>query len=384
MCSSKPPRPDPLIGQAARQQADIAQQQLDVAKQQLEWEKDRAKVQDPLIQKIIDQQIASGDANAARAEAQWQAYRNLFAPLEEQMVREASEFDSEERRARMAAEAGADVARGYGGALSLGQRTMERMGINPNSGRFQALTHETGLGLAKDTAGAMNKARRDTKLQGMAMRQAAAQFGRNMPSMGIAADAAALNAGNSATGNLATQAGLHTAGLNAARDWFSGSTGASNSAGNLMLNQFQGQLDAWRQQQQNKAAGLAGLGSLAGMLGGAYLLGPQGLRMGGTIKNGRVHESGCLRRMGYDRGGLVEGPGTGTSDSISASIEDIEPVRLSNGEAVLNKEAVELVGEDFIHRLNSGGLSMLIRRRAGHGGCGGNGGHEKRRRIDHA
>ena len=34
MCSSKPPRPDPFIGQAARQQADIAQQQLDAARQQ--------------------------------------------------------------------------------------------------------------------------------------------------------------------------------------------------------------------------------------------------------------------------------------------------------------------------------------------------------------
>ena len=64
MCSPKPPKPDPLIGQAAKQNADIAQQQLDVAREQLAWEKDRAKTQDPLIQKIVDQQIASGDANA--------------------------------------------------------------------------------------------------------------------------------------------------------------------------------------------------------------------------------------------------------------------------------------------------------------------------------
>jgi hypothetical protein len=39
-----------------------------VAKQQLAWEKDRAAVQDPLIQKIVDQQIGLGDANASRAE----------------------------------------------------------------------------------------------------------------------------------------------------------------------------------------------------------------------------------------------------------------------------------------------------------------------------
>jgi hypothetical protein len=189
MCSSKPPKPDPLIGQAAKQQADIAQQQLGVAKAQLEWEKERARVQDPLIQKIIDQQVASGEANAARAESQWQAYRNLFAPVEERLVRDANEFDSQERKDRMAAEAGADVARGYLRARDSGLRGLERMGVNPNSDKFQALAHGMNLELAKDTAGAMNKARRDTELQGLAMRQGAAQFGRNMPTTGIAIDA---------------------------------------------------------------------------------------------------------------------------------------------------------------------------------------------------
>jgi hypothetical protein len=110
MCSPKPPKPDPLIGQAAKQNADIAQQQLDVAREQLAWEKDRAKTQDPLIQKIVDQQIASGDANAARAESQWETYRKLFAPVEERMVQDANTFDSRERQERMAAEAAADVA----------------------------------------------------------------------------------------------------------------------------------------------------------------------------------------------------------------------------------------------------------------------------------
>src|SRR5688500_4701094 len=164
MFSAKPPRPDPLIGQAARQQADIAQQQLDVARQQLEWEKDRSKAQDPLMQKIINQQIISGDTNAARAEAQWQAYRSLFAPVEARMVREADEFDSKERQERMAAEAGADVGRAHRSALTLRERALASMGINPSSGRFQTLGHEAGLALARDTADAMNKARRDTEL----------------------------------------------------------------------------------------------------------------------------------------------------------------------------------------------------------------------------
>ena len=43
MCSPKPPKPDPLIGQAAKQNADIAQQQLDVAREQLAWERTAPK-----------------------------------------------------------------------------------------------------------------------------------------------------------------------------------------------------------------------------------------------------------------------------------------------------------------------------------------------------
>ncbi|KIO48181.1 hypothetical protein [Nitrosospira sp. NpAV] len=133
MCSSKPPKPDPLIGQAAM------------------------------------------------------SNRDLFAPLEARMVRDASEIDSPERKGKLAGEAAADVSRGYQGALESNQRSMGRLGINPDSGRFQALTQDINLGLAKDTAGAMNKARRDTELQSMAMREGVVKFGRNMPNTGLAA-----------------------------------------------------------------------------------------------------------------------------------------------------------------------------------------------------
>lgn len=271
MCSSKPPKPDPLIGQAAMSNAGLAREMAGIARDQLAWEKDRAARQDPLIEKIVDQQIVLGDANAGRAESQWRIYRDLFAPLEARMVGDASEFDSSERKERMAGEAAADVSRGYQGALESNQRALGRLGVNPDSGRFQALTRDISLGLAKDTAGAMNKARRDTELQGMAMREGAAKFGRSMPNTGLAADAASLSAANSATGNIATGAGLHNAGMNAAQNWFGGAANASSSAGNLGLGQYQGQLDAWRQANQNSALGAAGLGSLLGQLGAAAI-----------------------------------------------------------------------------------------------------------------
>ncbi len=80
MCSSKPPKPDPLIGQAAMSNANLGREIAQVGREQLAWEKDRAAKQDPLLEKVVNQQIASVDANAARAESQWQIYRDLFAP----------------------------------------------------------------------------------------------------------------------------------------------------------------------------------------------------------------------------------------------------------------------------------------------------------------
>jgi hypothetical protein len=99
----------------------------------------------------------------------------------------------------------------------------------------------------------------------------------------------------------------------------------------------------------------------------------RGLRKGGVIRGYRAYTFkprgdnyglASLKRRGYTAGGLLNGPGSGTSDSIPADIEGVQPIRLSNGEAVLNKKAVELVGEDFIHRVNAGGLGIIKGRNA--------------------
>jgi hypothetical protein len=49
---------------------------------------------------------------------------------------------------------------------------------------------------------------------------------------------------------------------------------------------------------------------------------------------------------GFATGGLISGPGTGTSDSI--------PARLSAGEFVVNADAVNAVGANYLHSINAG------------------------------
>lgn len=262
MCAPDIPAPDPAIGEAAKSNSDVAKRQIELAEDQLAWTKERAARQDPLIEKVVNQQIATGDVNSARADEQWKIYQDLFKPVEEQTVSDAMGYDSPERKARMAAEAGADVSRSYTAAQDQNLRTMGAMGINPNSGRFAGLTRETNLGLAKDTAGAMNKARRDTEMTGIALRSGVAQFGRGMSQTGIAADSLALNAGNSAVGNIGAGNQTYNQNQAAAQNWFGGAVNANNSAGQLGLGLYQGAMQG--AQAQGEAS--AGIGQLLGSL----------------------------------------------------------------------------------------------------------------------
>ena len=263
-CAPKAPKPDPLIGQAAMSNAELAKEQAAVAREQLAWEKERANRQDPLIEKIVNQQIRSGDINDARAADQWNIYQNLFKPVEERMVSEAMNFDSPERKERMAAEAGADVTRSYGAAREQNERALAAMGVNPNSGRFAGLANENALMQARDTAGAMNQARRNTEMQGIALRTGAAQFVRNMPNTGIAADSLALNAGNAAVGNLAANSSIRNANNAAAAQWFGGATAGNNAAGSLMNNLYGNNLNAYQTKAGILGNAMQGIGSLGG------------------------------------------------------------------------------------------------------------------------
>jgi hypothetical protein len=49
--------------------------------------------------------------------------------------------------------------------------------------------------------------------------------------------------------------------------------------------------------------------------------------------------------VGYDEGGLLDGPGDGMSDDIPASIEDKEEVRVADGEFVIPPEIVRMIGD---------------------------------------
>ena len=74
---------------------------------------------------------------------------------------------------------------------------------------------------------------------------------------------------------------------------------------------------------------------------------------------GYIRDGGTLDK--FSEGGIIRGPGTTTSDSISAYIQGKNgrasgKIMVSRDEAILNAKAVKAVGPDFVHELNARAL----------------------------
>ena len=118
-----------------------------------------------------------------------------------------------------------------------------------------------------------------------------------------------------------------------------------------------------------KTAGIVSVG-ISSYMGATAALAPPPLGLGpiagiplaiATIALGVIN---AAKIAGLAEGGLVRGPGTGTSDSI--------PVRLSNGEGVMTAKAVQMFGPELsAMNVAGGGRSFNIPNRTRHYATGG-------------
>ena len=75
--------------------------------------------------------------------------------------------------------------------------------------------------------------------------------------------------------------------------------------------------------------------------------------------------------VGFEDGGFLDGPGDGQSDSIPASIDGVEPIKVADGEFVVPKHIVDMIGVDALDKLlstvrkNSYGTDQQVPRDAG-------------------
>lgn len=265
------PKPDPNIGKAALENAELGREWLSFAREQFDIANERQAELDELTKRIGQQQIEMSDRQMRWSEEDRQRYQDLFQPLEDRFVEEASTWDSPERQAQRAAEAKADVLQNAAAQRAASQRQAASMGVNPASGRFQGLDRASELQTALAAAGAQNQARDQVRKEGMAMRADAVNIGRGLPAQSAQAASLGLAAGNSA---LAGAQGAHGAFMGNTQimgQGFQGAMYGNTSMANILNQQYQNQLQAWAANKQATASGIGGIAGAIGQGIGAYL-----------------------------------------------------------------------------------------------------------------
>lgn len=221
----------------------------------------REKAQDTAL-KVADAQLASMEQQTALA-ADYNNYnKTTYRPLEQQIVKEATEYDTQERRDAAAGTAVADVGMQTTLARQSQQRGQQRMGVNPNSGAALSMENAMSLGEASAKAAAGKQARSEVETVGRAMKMDAASLGRGLASNQATAASTAIQAGNSATTNAGVPLQQSSSSAQLMGQGFNTAISANNSAG---------QLYGQAAQIQSQDSGMWGaLGGVAGsFLGGS-------------------------------------------------------------------------------------------------------------------
>lgn len=273
------PAPDPNIGIAALKNAEIGEDWLDFAREQFTAGNIRQEDMDALTTAVIDQQLATAEQQQDWAKEDRARYKDTFQPLEDDFIKEATDYASPERQERLASEAKADVMSSADQQRQITQRQMASMGLNPASGRFQGVTRSGDLTTALASAGAQNNARTAVRDKGLALKADAINMGRGLPSQASTAAGMGLSAGNMAVGNQNTANQNFYANNSVMERGFGGAMQGYANQGNILNSLYGNQVQAWSAQQQANAASAAGAGQLFGSvigagasLGGAYMM----------------------------------------------------------------------------------------------------------------
>lgn len=330
--------PDPNPGMLASAEAakEIAAMQKTTADEMLSFYKTQYNDLKPLFEEITKTDIEIQKANAARADEYSTYEKETFRPLEKQLVKDAEEFSTERKREELAAQAGADVSAAFSNVRGQENRSLSRMGVNPNSGRFAALNNQLSIGQAATTAGALNKTRVDAEQLGFARRMDAAGLGRGLAGNASTAYGVSLNAGEGARTNAMAGTQMMGQGYGAAQQGYSSAAGSYGQAGNIYGQEFQGRMQGYQADQAAKGAMWSGIGSAVGIAGGI------GLKKF-FADGGQARKALKLADGAHVGAGPVSGPGGPIDDKI--------PAMLSDGEYVLPADTTAKIGKAKLDKL---------------------------------
>jgi len=219
-----------------------------VAREQLRFSKQQYADMRPIVEQISQGQIAAQEQQMQQAADYYQYQQETFRPLEQGLVTQAQEFNTDAYRQAQAQGASAAAAKAFGTARDSTARYQAARGVNPASGAARGAGLQTQLQEAAMRAQGMTGARNQAQQLSYARQLDAAGLGRGLAGASSAAYGGAVGAGSQAAnvaqsagnnyqaglagagqtyGNMAnTQASVYSAGLNATGEMMGAALGA--------------------------------------------------------------------------------------------------------------------------------------------------------------
>lgn len=217
-------------------------------------------IQDSAIQDILrisqdmaplqKEQLAFGLESARKSYGQAQDDRTWSLGKRAQLdtaqaplLEEAKNFNESTRRAEMMAEADADIGKAFDSAQGQQTRGLQRMGVNPSSGKSVAMSNQSELEQAKTRSAAGRAVSAAAKAEGTALKTNAVNMLSGYPAMASSNTGSGFGYGTAGVGLANASAAGQTAGFNAAGGMAgqmgSNATGMWNAQANYKNNQDQ-------------------------------------------------------------------------------------------------------------------------------------------------
>jgi hypothetical protein len=192
--------------ESAQIMAGLGRQQLDEAKRQYD-------LAFPFVQQIAQGQNDIMQQTAAQGQDYFDYMKSSFRPVEQKMVQDALDYNTEAKREELAQQAAADAGLAFQNTQAANERAMASMGVNPNSGRFAGQRRASELGLAAQRANAMSKTRTQAEGLGYARLADVVGMGRGLPGASQGAYQVATGAGSNAAQNFQSPGQNYMAGM---------------------------------------------------------------------------------------------------------------------------------------------------------------------------
>lgn len=278
------PDPDVNVRNAGMDLGKLGDEWLQFAKDQFAIANERQQGIDGIGGKLSDALLDNMNRLNQFGQEQIDSWKQNYAPVEQQLLDDAKNWDSQERMSVEAATARSEVVANAQMQQDAAKRDMQRMGVSPSSGRFQENSSQMGMDSALAAAGAENMARNNVAMQGQQLRSNAAVFGRNnlnqagnMLNLAQGAGGGAMGALQGAHQNFLQNQGVMTSG-------FSGAMQGKSGMADVLTGFYNMQMQKAAADQQAKARRAGGLGGLLGM-GGTVIGGLYGGTGGAAIGN---------------------------------------------------------------------------------------------------